>query len=296
MGSSVATTRLEGLGAGRRAPAARSDAMTLQNPFSGYRLHFPRWSPAVRAIIIANIAVFVLQVIVVSATGKGVLTQAFGVWPTLVFGRGYLWQPITYMFLHGGPFHILMNMFGLYLVGTQVEHRLGLRRFLVVYFGGGILGGLAHCLMPVFGKGAAPAVGASGAVLAVLVVCAIYLPRQKLLIVLVPVPVRWLAIVLVGVNVLYAVTGSRGIAFMAHLGGMLFGFLYWRLSPVAARLAHRLEDRRREQEIKRRADDERRLDEILAKIGREGLQSLSFRERAELEAIRQRKQQRGYRG
>jgi len=302
MGSSLPTTRSEALWAGRPAHGhgARDGTMYPDGYGAGYRFHFPRWTPTVRRVIIATVAIFLVQFFL-QAFRVVNLAAYLGVRADRVVLHAWVWTIVTYMFLHGGVFHILFNMLALYFFGTQMEGVLGRRRFLVLYFGGGVVGGLAYVALQVFtsnffAQPCVPAIGASAAVMAVLVLCAIYFPNQLVFFFFVPIPMKWLVTLLVAVDLLYSITAYKdGVAHIAHLGGAAFGYLFWRLSPVVKRWLDRVEDRRRERDAQRRVDDERRMDELLAKIGREGFQSLSVRERFELDAIRRRRQDRGYR-
>jgi len=262
---------------------------------AGYRMMLPRWTPLVRTLIIANVAVFVLQHLVYAFSGVE-LSHYLGVRSDKVLGELWLWQVVTYMFLHSraGVFHLLFNMLALYFFGTQLEQMLGRRHFSALYFGGGVVGGLAYCITQHFSQ--QPAIGASAAVMAILVVCAIHFPDQIVFLFFIPVRMRWLAIGLVGVDLLYSI-GPRftGVAHTAHLGGALYGYLFWRFGPAVGQLLDRLDDRKREQRAKRLADNEQRLDELLDKISRKGFDSLSRRERDFLTEQSKRRRDRGYR-
>ena len=275
--------------------------MYPQGDDAGYRFHFPRWTPTVRRLILINVAVFVVQFFLRSFRVVD-LAPYLGVRADMVLRRGWVWTVVTYMFLHADVFHILFNMLALYFFGTQVEQLLGRNRLLLLYFGGGVLGGIAYvgtqtCSSGFLQQACPPAIGASAAVMAVLVLCAIHFPNQRVFVFFVPIPLKWLATLLVGMDLLYSIAASKdGVAHIAHLGGALYGYLFWRLSPALAQYVDRVADRRREREVQREADDERYLDELLAKVGREGLQALSRRERAFLDAMSRRRRDRGYRG
>jgi len=259
----------------------------------------PRLSPTVLAIIIITFAVFVVQLLV-GGFARRDLGLYLGVQARAVVERLWVWQILTYMFLHD-PYHLLhifFNMFCLYLFGSEVERLVGRRRFLTIYFGGGILGGLTYCVTQYVAGVEIPAIGASAAAIAVLVVYALYLPNHTVLFMfLFPMKVKWAVAILVGFDLLYSLTQyADGVAHTAHLGGALFGVLYWRFYSAVAGFFDRIEDRHREREAKRVADDERRMDEILAKISREGFDSLTRREREFLNEQSRRRRERGYRG
>jgi len=154
------------------------------------------------------------------------IEQLLGIVPLLVWQKGFLWQLVTYMFVHGGLFHILFNMFALWMFGSDLERLWGARRFLSFYFFCGIGAGLLTLI--VTPHAAIPTVGASGAIYGILLAYAIYFPHRRILFYfLIPVPVR-IFVIIIGliafVNSL-ASPGS-GIAHVAHLGGMVFGWLY----------------------------------------------------------------------
>jgi membrane associated rhomboid family serine protease len=159
--------------------------------------------------------------------------------------HGQIWRLITYAFCHGTPpqpgqpessslMHIVFNMFGVWWFGRPVEDRLGSREFLGFYLAAALFSGLAHVgLEAVFLKRASITVGASGAVMAIMAIYAMWYPRQQvLLMALIPIEIRWLIALLVAFDTLpiwSALAGNQvhdGIAHGAHLGGLLFGFLY----------------------------------------------------------------------
>ena len=189
----------------------------------------PRITAAVQWLIAINVAIFFLQSTVIDAAD---MQWALG------FGAQdvpeHAWKALTYMFVHGGIWHLLGNMYMLWLFGTRVEHRWGSAAFTRYY----VLCGLGAALLQllVFRNGLL--VGASGAVYGVMLAYAVNWPSDELLLFgLVPVKVKWL----VGAYVLYDLvmglsavgTGGRGIAHMAHVGGVLTGGLLLLRVPSA---------------------------------------------------------------
>jgi membrane associated rhomboid family serine protease len=169
-------------------------------------------TPWVRRLIVANVVVFFLQNV-----SPGI-TQALAFLPAAMWQRP--WTIITYMFLHGSITHILFNMIALYYFGVRVEARLGGRDFMTLYLLSGIGGALlSFVLAPMV-----PIIGASGAIMGVLIAYAMYWPRERIYIWGVLPVESWL---LVGVYVLLDLGGfGAGIAHFAHLGGFATGFLY----------------------------------------------------------------------
>ncbi|MGE3524806.1 MAG: rhomboid family intramembrane serine protease [Gemmatimonadales bacterium] len=145
----------------------------------------------------------------------------------------YPWTIVTYMFLHGGFGHILFNMITLFFFGPRVEERLGGRRFLLLYFISGIMGGLLSLVfMPRVGI-----VGASGAIFGVSLAFARFWPRARIYIWgVLPIEARWLVIIMTGLSLFggFIPSAGGGIAHFAHLGGFLGGFLYLKYLEVTS--------------------------------------------------------------
>jgi membrane associated rhomboid family serine protease len=184
--------------------------------------------PVTRAIIIANVVVFLLQ----QVTGTA-LDDLFALWPT---GAPYFepWQLLTYGFLHGGFAHIFFNMFALYMFGAPLEMFWGGRRFAFYYTACVLTAAATELVVQNATDAGAPVVGASGGVFGLLLAFAWYFPKQRLMLLFPPIPMpAWLFVTIYGgVELVFGVTGVQpGVAHFAHLGGMLGGalsILYWR--------------------------------------------------------------------
>jgi membrane associated rhomboid family serine protease len=186
-------------------------------------------TPAIKALIIANVAVFVALWITRTA---GPAIDALGLIPEAVFGLE-VWRIVTYMFLHGGIGHILFNMLGLWMFGVELERIWGSRYFLKYYFVSGLGGAftmLAVSLLPVAPFSdmyEAVTVGASGAIYGVLLAFALYFPHRPILLFFIfPVPARYAVMIMGGIALLLAMQEGGGVAHAAHLGGLLAGYLY----------------------------------------------------------------------
>ena len=129
--------------------------------------------PGVKALLIANGGVFLLQL----AT-KRVLIDLFGLVPAAVVHQLALYQLVTYMFLHGGIFHIAINMFILWMFGVAIEQSWGTRRFLFYYFLTGVAGGVFT--VAIHPNSLIPTVGASGGIYGLLVAYAVMFPNQTM--------------------------------------------------------------------------------------------------------------------
>lgn len=182
---------------------------------------------AVKWIIILNVAIFVISMFVSSS-----FAFYFGLIPEQVLERGWLWQLVTYMFLHAGPMHILFNMLGVWMFGVELERRWGTTFFVKYYAVAGIGGGLTFILVSLLPFAAtAPAyqtitIGASGALFGLLLAYAIYWPERPILLLIFFVPAKVFVMIYGALALLNTFQPSRGIADAAHLGGMIFGYLY----------------------------------------------------------------------
>jgi membrane associated rhomboid family serine protease len=150
------------------------------------------------------------------------------------------WTFVTYMFVHAGLLHLLGNMLMLFVFGTAVENRMGSRNFILYY----LLCGVGAAIFSLGLSGimqVGPFVGASGAVLGVALAFAIHWPDAELIIFPIPMPIRakTLVMLLVGLDVLfYFLTPHDGIAHLAHVGGVAFGYLYFRMQGLSLRSPH----------------------------------------------------------
>jgi membrane associated rhomboid family serine protease len=197
-------------------------------------------TPAVKMLLGANVGVFVAGA-VIPPLGR-LLIDVFGLRPEAVVTGLRIWQPVTYLFLHGGISHVLFNMLVLWMFGVQLERLWGSRFFLRYYFITGIGAGLATViagLLPfAFSEPTyyAVTIGASGAVYGLLMAFAIYYPDTPILMFfLFPVPAKYFVMIIGGITFL-SVPRSGGVAHIAHLGGLVVGYLYLkRLSGLTAK-------------------------------------------------------------
>ena len=192
----------------------------------GYRVSFgPRITGMVKLLIIANVAVFLWNLLAGFA-GAHEIIRIFGLTPALVVTRLYFWQLVTYLFLHGGFFHILFNMFALWMFGSELERTWGSRAFLRYYFVTGVGAGLFSVLADPFSM--IPTIGASGAVYGILLAyCMLFPERYVYLYMLIPVKVKYF-VAFLGALAFLSALGSPGstVAHIAHLGGMVVGLVY----------------------------------------------------------------------
>lgn len=149
-----------------------------------------------------------------------------------------IWQIATYMFLHGGLLHIAINMFVLWQFGNILERVWGSRRFLKYYLFTGIGAGVLTALAPfLIGGGIGINLGASGAIMGVLLAFAMLFPDQQLMLLFPPIPIRakYMVLVIAAVSIFAQLSGAMpGIGHITHLGGFAFGLLYFK-GPLAIR-------------------------------------------------------------
>ena len=185
-------------------------------------------SPAVKWIIIANVVMFV-----VTQFNRPWFHGYLGLAPELVIEQFWIWQPVTYMFLHGGPVHLLFNMLGIWMFGVELE-RLWRTRFFVKYYAiTGIGAGLTVIVVGLLPFSAtaptyeAITIGASGAFYGILLAYAYYYPdRPILLFLLFPIPAKYFVLI-VGAMAFFSAPGNQ-VSEAAHLGGIGIGYLYLR--------------------------------------------------------------------
>lgn len=186
--------------------------------------------PVTRALILLNFAIYGLELF-----AGDVLLVPLALWPP-ASPYFHPWQLITYAFCHDPDrvWHVLLNMFALFMFGGTIERYFGPRRYLLYYLICAVSAGLTQLVVTYLMHSDGPTVGASGAVFGILLAFAWYFPNQKVIILPIPVPLSaWFVVAAYAAFELYSgVTGRHeGVAHFAHLGGMLGGILcilYWR--------------------------------------------------------------------
>ena len=276
----------------------------------------PRITPWVLRLIIANAVVLLLLETVFTSEAA---FRALAFDPASALGRP--WTFLTYMFVHADLLHLLANSLGIWMLGSAVEQRLGGEKFLLYYLYCGVGAAFFALLLSKFAV-VPPFVGASGAVLGLAVALAILFPDAEMIIFPIPIPMkaRTFAILLVAFNAIMALPflrGSSNIAYEAHLGGALFGYLFFRLQsfgpesnlprrpvqrPVMVQPGAAQAERTRRvpatastASVPSRGGEvdpvAREMDRVLDKISAEGLASLTPDERRFLDDIAKQKRQ-----
>jgi len=207
----------------------------------GYRFdlsgYFPR---AIKTICLACVGVFVLQelsVLLFGRPGELFWQKWFGLVPYAVVFGFRIWQPFTYLFLHSGILHILLNLLYLCMFGADLERMWGTRKFYTYFFlcgvGAGVINVIVKLILDPQGLGSAwvPTIGASGAIYGILLANAVLLPQRQVWVFPLPVTVSMRVFVIVmGAIEFFGTIGATGdnVSHICHLGGMLVGYVYLR--------------------------------------------------------------------
>jgi membrane associated rhomboid family serine protease len=201
----------------------------------------------VKSLIIVNTAVFISQLAFRFLFDSRLIEDFFGLMPARVTYEYTLWQFVSYMFLHGGIGHIFFNMLTLYMFGNELVRYWGTRHFLIYYFVTGI--GAGVCSWIVAMNSVSIVIGASGAIYGLLLAYGLTYPNRIVYLnFLFPIKVKWLVIIMGVVAFFSSVTGSdSGVASIAHLGGMVVGYIYLKGRDWRDRYREFNAQRRREQ-------------------------------------------------
>ena len=209
-----------------------------------FSLSLPPFTKAVKWLVITNAVVFLL-ITLLKVVNYELGSIAFGflsLVPQLVM-RGYIWQLVTYSFLHVGLFHILFNMLALWMFGAQLESDWGSKKFTEFYFFCVIGAALTTIAVAYTGVGgvspAAATAGASGGVLGILMAFGIIYANQEIMLFPIPISIKakYFIAAIAFIELISAINAAdprqRGdsVAYVAHLGGLLFGFLYVKFAP-----------------------------------------------------------------
>jgi membrane associated rhomboid family serine protease len=277
------------------------------------------WDTAAVRIMVVNCVVFLVTAVAESRSPRAALfVDNYLALSLGGLGHGYVWQLVTFQFLHANLFHILGNMLAVFFFGRDLERVMGQKSFLTLYFGSGIVGGLFWCLIETLtgmGRASGGVVGASAGAFGLIAAYAMINPERSITLLLFFIlPVTFRAKVLLWICLAIAVLGtvspSDNVAHAAHLGGLLFGVFFvrslWRsdidwsrFNPlkritksrpsrapiVSFKTAAKPVPKEKLSEADFMAQE---IDPILDKISAHGIQSLTERERKILDAARSR--------
>ncbi|MCK4917604.1 MAG: rhomboid family intramembrane serine protease [Candidatus Omnitrophica bacterium] len=249
--------------------------------YSNSNLKF-QMSRTVKQLIILNICVFGITNIFKSIPWFSV----FGFVPSLFLSKFMVWQAFTYMFLHAGLLHLVLNMLMLWFFGPEIEAAWGRKNFLFYYFFTGF--GAAIFSFIVSFNSSIPIVGASGALFGILVAYAMMFPENIIIVLIFPMKCKHAVVILTVINLLAAVSSvNNGIAYVAHLGGALFGYMYLKNEKIKRHLLgfkfKKINTKWIDKNIRRRELKEKdlniKVDDVLDKISKHGMKSLTMNER-----------------
>ncbi len=272
--------------------------------FSGFKKQGSPLDSVIVRIIIANAAMFILTWMPIGRP----ITAYLALTPKLVLTRGYVWQMVTYMFLHADFWHITLNMFVIWMFGRTLEQIWGGTRFLKFYLACG-LGGAVFSFLFAYNT---PVIGASAASYGILLAFAVMFPNQRLLLwFVIPVKARNLAIGLAILSLVMGIRGGGNIAHFAHLGGMAAAlvmlrgeyqfrrfrnFISSRLPKIPVKVSFdgdRDDGERQEAPAGVQESDMDKIDSILDSISDKGYENLSETERRILEKYSELERERG---
>ncbi len=263
-----------------------------------------KWTRVIMILIIVNVTVFIVQLLFSTissqwgvptmgmspetdgvvhhvALGPDRFTTLFWLYQPLAIGKLWLWQLVTYMFLHSvsDPWHIIFNMLVLWMFGSEVEKAMGTRRFLTMYFTAGIFAGIFGCLFTPNN----PILGASGAIFAVEIAFAMFYPNATIIFFVFPIKAKYLVTIFAGITVFNCLMPTGGnVAHFAHLGGLLYGFLFIRYEPRFTNFIISWQNQQKENEYRKEEEVRKVVDALLDKVNRTGMKGLTRRERSYL--------------
>ncbi|MCF0224087.1 MAG: rhomboid family intramembrane serine protease [Fibrobacter sp.] len=262
-----------------------------------------------RVLLIANAIVFGLAFVAGNLLGIHLDIPVFGyvnIRDLISFFGMYMptapleiWRYVTYMFVHIDFFHFLFNMLMLWMFGNEIADMMGAKHFTVMYFFCGVFAAVFSLAMCVLGLSCNPIIGASGALMGIFVAYYKFFPdRMMLIFFVIPMKIKHAIWFMVAIDVFLAPSGD-GVAHLAHLGGVVGGFIYMYLYNHGFKSFARFskpkfrvdEGGRRGENLRRKKsgaplegevfdmDENKRMDDILKKVNREGINSLTDAER-----------------
>ena len=239
------------------------------------------FTDAIKILVSVNFGIFLLQTV---ARTEGLFFPLFGLVPKMVWSEFMIWQPFTYLFFHGGIWHVLINMFVLWMFGSELERIWGKGHFLKFYFVTGVGAGLVTMIFGV--NSMTPIVGASGAVYGVLLAYGLTYPNRTVYLYgIIPIKSLWFVIGIGVIAFMSSFDNVSQISHLTHLSGMMIGYLMLKRPVRFNDLWFTIRKRTLEYKIKHEEKKvsqhqaiEREIDRILDKINREGFDSLTEEE------------------
>jgi len=243
------------------------------------------FTDAIKLLVSINFIIFILQSI---SSSENLFFPLFGLVPKLVWSELMLWQPLTYMFLHGGVWHVLINMFVLWMFGSELERLWGKNRFIKFYFFTGIGAGIVTMLFSY--NSIIPIVGASGAVYGILLAYGFIYPNRKIYLYgIIPIKSIWFVIAVGLLAFISSINNNSNISHLTHLSGMVVAYFILKnpfhiksiwFSIQKKFIENTLKKERKEKSRRKKIEID--LNFILDKINREGYDSLTNKEQDQL--------------
>lgn len=256
----------------------------FQSPQTQFTWNARSFTGAIKVLIIINLVMYFLQVVFTRID----LVPIFGLSTRTVIPM--IWQPITYMFMHGGFWHVAINMFVLWMFGGELESIWGRDNFLKYYFITGVGAGLIWLIFNIGGSGAI-LIGASGAVYGILMAYGLMFPNRTVyLYFLFPIKVKWFVLFIGAVAFFSSMGTGSNISHLTHLSGMFIGYLYLRFSDhwrnISFNFRKKYTELRTTQKRKSKEQEtklQQEVDMILDKANICGWESLTDDEQAKLQ-------------
>ena len=235
------------------------------------------FTDAIKVLIWINVGLFALKLISQSQID---LARIFGLSPNTIWPM--IWQPVTYMFIHGDFFHVLINMFVLWMFGSEMESIWGRKQFLRYYFLTGVGSGIVWLLFNI-GQSYAVLIGASGAIYGILLAYGMMFPNRIVyLYFMIPIKVKWFVIFLGAIAFLSSFNNHSNISHLTHLSGMAIGFIYlryyWRWKDFRFSVYKQLEEFRSSMSSRKglkNIEMQQKVDQLLDKINETGYDNLT---------------------
>ncbi|MEN9352972.1 MAG: hypothetical protein RL318_297 [Fibrobacterota bacterium] len=255
----------------------------------------------IRWLLIANVGIFALGAVasLLRFPLNGYLVGYGALVPEYTWGHFQLWRLATYMFLHGDVWHLLFNMLTLWMFGTPLCWVMGAKRFLTLYAVAGLVAGLfSLAFYPMAGQGGIYIIGASGALFGLMLGYAKFFPEQRIIVFFFfPMPAKYAVWLFGGISLFFAMGSQTGVAHATHLFGILGAILFFQLEDRGAALFGKLVNWRETKATRKAVEElinheeyyDTRIDPILKKISKHGMESLTRQEKDVLEKASQRK-------
>ena len=240
---------------------------------------------AIKVLVSINFGVFVLQTL---SRSENLFFPLFGLVPKLVWSEFMIWQPFTYIFFHGGIWHVLINMFVLWMFGSELERLWGKNRFLRFFFITGVGSGIITMLFSL--QSTVPIVGASGAVYGVLLAYGLTYPNRRVYLYgIIPIKSLWFVFGIGLVAFMSSFNNISQVSHLTHISGMFIGYFLlkktFNLSEAVFIVRKKILEYRiqkKEKYIYKQYQIEKDVNRILDKINREGYNSLTEEEHSNL--------------